>query len=162
MTAAALHLEFELGADTYLLPAAELLAILALPELKALPGAPEGVAGLLLYRGEAIPVIDLARIALGRPSADRRSTRLALVRFPTVGGERPLGVIVEGATAVRRVDDSVFAEAGAPSALWLGDVARAGRDGGLVQRVRVAGLLPPGLRDSLFLAATEAGTEARA
>jgi chemotaxis-related protein WspB len=157
-----LHLEFELGADRYLLPVARVEAVLPLPVLKALPGAPEGVAGVFNHRGRAVPVVDLARLALGRAAEDRRSTRLVLVRFPTRTADRTLGLIVEGATTVRRAAEDEFQDAGAVAATWLGGVAPAPGIAGLAQRVEVEGLLPPGIREALFqvadLVLAEGGT----
>ena len=147
---ASLHLEFELGTDRYLLPVARVEAVLPLPALKALPGAPDGVAGVLNHQGRAVPVIDLARLALGRAAADRRSTRLVLVRYPARGGDRPLGVIVEGATSVARVAAESFQPAGAPAAAWLGGVSPESRGARLAQRIEIEGLLPPDLRAVLF------------
>lgn len=148
---APLHLEFELGSDRYLLPVARVEAVLPLPSLKSLPGAPEGVAGVLNYRGRAVPVVDLARLALGRAAADRRSTRLVLVRYPAPGGDRPLGVILEGATTVARAAAEDFHSSGAPAAAWLGEVSSAAGGGaGLAQRVEIEGLLPRELRAALF------------
>ena len=147
---APLHIEFELGADRYLLPVGRVEAVLPLPVLKALPGAPDGVAGVLNHRGRAVPVVDLARLALGRPAADRRSTRLVLVRFPARGTERTLGLVVEGATTVRRAAEEDFQPAGIPAAAWLGGVATARDGAGLAQRVEVEGLLPRSLREALF------------
>lgn len=155
---APLHLEFALGPDRYLLPAERIAAVVPLPALKALPGAPEGVAGVLDYHGVATPVVDLPRLALGRPAADRRATRLALVRYPAPGGERLLGLIVEQATTVRRASAEEFQAAGAPAAAWLGRVAPA-PEGGLLQRVEVEGLLPDELRAVLFQAADLATEE---
>ncbi len=147
---APLHLEFEIGADRYLLPVESVEAVLPLPVLKTLPGAPEGVAGVFNHHGRAVPVIDLARLALGRAAADRRSTRLALVRFAARGTDRTLGLIMEGATAVRRASEEEFQAAGVGAAPWLGGVTPAAGAAGLAQRVEVGGLLPPGLREALF------------
>lgn len=170
---APLHLEFELGADRYLLPVAQVAAVLPLPALKALPGAPEGVAGVLNYRGKPVPVLDLPRLALGRPAELRRGTRLVLVNYPAPAGSRLLGLIVERATTVARVAAEAFETAGSPAAAWLGDVAApppppptgspdrrrentVGRGAALAQRIEVAGLLPPDLRAVLFAAVEDA------
>ena len=176
---APLHLEFELGADRYLLPVAQVAAVLPLPALKALPGAPEGVAGVLNYRGKPVPVLDLPRLALGRPAELRRGTRLVLVNYPAPAGSRLLGLIVERATTVARVAAEAFETAGSPAAAWLGDVAApppppappptgspdrrrentVGRGAALAQRIEVAGLLPPDLRAVLFAAVETAAAD---
>lgn len=152
---APLHLQFELGSDRYLLPVARVAAVLPLPALKNLPGAPAGVAGVADYRGVAVPVIDLASLAVGRAAADRRSTRLVLVRYSASGGERLLGLIVERATTVVRADPAEFQDAGTPALAWLGGVAPAPGAARMAQRVEVDGLLPPNLRSVLFQVADD-------
>ncbi len=66
-----LFILFQLGSDRYALPAGQVAEVLPLVALKALLGAPAGVAGLIDYRGTAVPVIDLSALALGRPAALR-------------------------------------------------------------------------------------------
>jgi chemotaxis-related protein WspB len=80
-----LMLVFRLGADRYALDATEIVEVLPRVPLKSVPGAPAWVAGLFSYRGRTVPVIDLASLALGRPSADHVSTRLVLVHYPAAG-----------------------------------------------------------------------------
>lgn len=148
----ALFLQFEIGADRYLLDTAEVAAVHPLPSLKALPGAPAGVAGVAGYQGRAVPVIDLALLASGQPAADRLSTRLLLVHYPADGGNRLLGLVAERAIGVIRADEKTFAPAGVEAAPWLGGVVPGPAGGGLVQRVNVLELIPPDLRGVLFQA----------
>jgi len=148
-----LFLQFEIGGDHYLLEAARVSTVVPLPVLKALPGAPVGVAGVANYQGRPIPVIDLGLLATGRASADRLSTRLILALYPAPQGERLLGLIAERATRVTRVADADFARAGVAAAPWLGGVATTvATAGALAQRVDVAALLPADLRAVLFQA----------
>ncbi len=149
----ALFLQFEIGADRYLIDAAEVASVRPLPVLKALPGAPPGVAGVVNHQGSALPVVDLALLATGRPAADRLSTRLLLVRYPAPGGERLLGLVAERATGVARLDEKNLAPSGVTAAPWLGGVAPAPTPGGgLLQRIRVRELIPEDLRSVLFQA----------
>jgi len=94
-------------------------------------------------------------LATGRASADRLSTRLVLVNYPAVGGakktSRLLGLIVERATEVVRLDPAKFEPAGVTAAPWLGGVTPAADGAGAhVQRVNVAGLLTPEVSEALF------------
>lgn len=146
-----LFLQFEIGGHRYLLEAARVTAVLPLPALKLLPGAPVGVAGVANYQGGPVPVIDLARLATGYAAADRLSTRLILVRYPDAARGRLLGLVAERATSVTRADEKAFASPGVAAAAWLGGVAPA--DGSLAQRVEIEGLLPPDLKAVLFQAA---------
>lgn len=152
-----LFLLFHLGSDRYALPARDVVEVLPLVGLKDLPGAPRGVAGLMDYRGESVPVVDLTALALGQPAARRVSTRLLMVRYALPdGGERLLGLLAERATETLRKPPAEFQPAGVRTggAPYLGPVAADRR--GLIQRVEVAALLTPELRAALFPENTEA------
>lgn len=146
-----LFLLFQLDADRYALPARDVTEVLPIVSTKVLPGAPQGIIGLVNYRGVAVPVLDLALLALGRPSARRVSTRLLIVNYPFVGvGERLLGVVVEHATEMiaKAPDDFKPTGVTTSSARYLGPVAQDPR--GLIQRVDVASLLTPELQAALY------------
>lgn len=145
-----LFLQFEIGGHRYLLEAARVTAVLPLPALKPLPGAPTGVAGVANYQGGPVPVIDLAMLATGTAAADRLSTRLILVRYPDAKTGRLLGLVAERATSVTRADEKVFTSPGVAAAPWLGGVTPAG--GSLAQRIKIEELLPADLRAVLFQA----------
>lgn len=137
-----LHLLFSLGADRYALPASEVSEVLPLQRLKQLPEAPAWVAGLLAHRGETVPVLDLCQRVLGRPARVRTSTRLVLVQHPAALAGRRLGLVLEQASQLQRLPHDAAQTAGlANQAGYLGDVQQAAPHG-LVQRIRVAGLLP--------------------
>ena len=146
-----LHLLVQLGSDRYAIAARDIVEVLPLVALKALPGAPRGVAGLLDHRGVAVPVIDLSALALGRPAAQRVSTRLLVTDYPLPGGgTRRLGLIAERATETLRREPGDFRPVGmeAGGARYLGPVVHDPR--GLVQRVEIAALLTAELRAALF------------
>ncbi|AJK50331.1 chemotaxis protein CheW [Burkholderia plantarii] len=161
-----LFLLFELDGARYALDVADVAEVLPLAETKPVPGAPDWVAGILIHRGEPVPVIDVTRLALGRPSARIRSTRLVIVRVrvPLAGdaepapadGERRLGLIVEHGTQTARFERAAFRDGGVdtPHARWLGPVAHDAH--GVVQWVTVRHLLGPEARALLFTAAPEA------
>lgn len=149
---------FQLGSDRYALPAGEVAEVLPLVALKSLPGAPAGVAGLIDYRGTAVPVVDLSALALGRPAAQRISTRVLMVKYPVPrGGMRLLGLIAEKATETteRRAEDFKPTGVASESTRYLGPVAHDPR--GLIQRIEIDALLTPALRAALFPVETEAG-----
>lgn len=142
---------FRMGVDRYALPASAVAEVLPLMTMKALPGAPEGVAGLLDYRGNAVPVIDLSALSLGRPAEQRVSTRVLIVRYPDAHhGERLLGVVAEHATQLLRSapDDFQPTHVAADTTRYLGGVTRDAH--GLIQRVDVRELLTETLRGALW------------
>lgn len=146
-----LFILFQFDSDRYALPARDVIEVLPLMTLKTLHGAPAGVAGLADYRGMAVPVIDLAAVLLGRPSARRVSTRLLVVRYPHPRGrEQLLGLVVEKATETIAREPGDFRSTGVANVTnrFLGPVARDAR--GLIQRVDVQALLTAELRAALY------------
>ena len=100
-----LFLLFQLGHDRYALEASRVLEVLPLLELKRLPGAPMGVAGIFNYRGRPVPAVDLSELTLGQPASERLSTRIVVINYPDETGKfQPLGLIAEHATEIIRRD----------------------------------------------------------
>lgn len=147
----ALFVEFQMGADAYLLDTAQVVQILPLVGIKRIPRAPAGVAGTFNYRGAPVPVVDLSDIAIGEPAVRNLSTRLILVRYPDrTGRERLLGVIAEKVTQTlkRELADFVAAGVASDAASYLGPVCIDG--GRLLQRVEVHKLLTAEVSEVLF------------
>jgi chemotaxis-related protein WspB len=149
-----LLLLFELDGQRYVLDAAQVSEVLPLIDIRALPGAAPGVAGVIDYRGATAPVLDLSALALGRRSARRLSTRIVIVHDAGGGGrQRVLGLVLEGATSTLRCDAELFQPSGInrSGARYLGPIARLSI--GLVQRVELGELLTPAACEALFEAA---------
>jgi chemotaxis-related protein WspB len=146
-----LFILFQIGRDRYALSASGIIEVLPLTNLKRVPGAPVGVAGVLNYHGTPVPVIDLNEMTLAEPAARCLSTRIILVTYP-LDAQRPraLGLIAEQATNMIRRSSQDFVEAGIESekAPYLGRVANDA--GGLIQWIEVERLLTPEVRDVLF------------
>lgn len=142
-----LFLMFRLGGDRYLLDAAQVSAVLPFVAVKALPGAPAGVVGVLDYRGTPVPVVDLALLALGREAMQVLSTRIVLIGL---GEGRLLGLIAEEAVATVERGRDEFRQTGIEAGLpaYLGPVVA--DEHGLLQWVRAEELLSPDIRDALY------------
>jgi chemotaxis-related protein WspB len=152
-----LFILFQLGGDRYALDAAQVAEVLPLVQVKKIPRAPAGVAGVFTYHGAPVPVLDLCELALGRPALARLSTRLLLVHYADASGARRLlGLVAEQATETLRREPKDFVASGVRSdgAPYLGPVVHDAR--GLIQWIEVDKLLPPAVRDSLFQQAEEA------
>ncbi|MBI3900009.1 MAG: purine-binding chemotaxis protein CheW [Gammaproteobacteria bacterium] len=146
-----LFLLFQLGNDRYALDVASVAEVLPLVDLKQIPQAPLGVAGVFNYRGAPVPAIDLSQLTLGHAAPRRLSTRLILVRYPDdAGAERLLGLIAERTTQTVRRQPSEFVDTGVSQdgASYLGPVATDAH--GLIQWIEVRKLLPASVRDVLF------------
>ena len=75
-----LLLTFTAGGERYALDVAGVIELVPRVELRAIPHAPPYLAGLLGYRGEVVPVIDLGLLLGSSASSDRLSTRIILVK----------------------------------------------------------------------------------
>ena len=115
-------LVFHIGRERYALPLARVERVLPVARLKALPGAPHYVPGLLDLHGEPVPVIDLSRLAGIPAPAVRYDTRILLVEVPALGRVRRLGLKAERVTGVADIG-AALAEGGVNAAPWLGQVA---------------------------------------
>src|SRR5438477_132510 len=76
-----LFLVFQLGTDRYAIEAHQVIEVLHLVNLKHIPQAPSGVAGIFDYHGASVPLIDLAELAVGEPSRRWMSTRIIVVNY---------------------------------------------------------------------------------
>ena len=80
--------------------------------LSSLPLAPDYVAGLMDYRGQATPVIDLGILLGGKRSLPLLSTRIIIVDYPLGENQsRPLGLMAELATETGEFSEADFASA---------------------------------------------------
>jgi len=146
-----LFLLFQLGSDWYALDAAQVREVLPLVEIKQVPQAAPGIAGLINYRGQPVPVVDLPAMALGRVAQQRISTRIVIVDYPDAAGRpRALGLVAEKATEALHKSAGDFVASGLrqDGTPWLGPVCSDVR--GMIQWVQAAHLLSPAVRDALF------------
>lgn len=119
---------FQIGSGRYAIEARRVAEVLPLLPVQPLPQAPQEVAGVLNYRGAPLPVIDLSRAALGRPSQERLSTRILVVNC---ADGRRVGFIAERANETLQREPQDFAPSGVKTAEYLGPVTQDGR--GFVQ-----------------------------
>lgn len=146
-----LFLLFKLEADHYAVEAGRVTEVLPVVNLKSLPQAPAGVAGVFTYRGNPVPVLDLCELMLERPARSRRSTRLLIVNYTDMQGvERLLGLIAENASETLRCERTAFKDAGFKNdgTPYLGPVTEDPR--GLIQWIKVEELLPVPVQAMLF------------
>ena len=104
---------FQLGNDRYAMDVSRVVEVAPLLELKALPHAPKGVAGIFNYRGQPVPALDLCEITTGKPARERLSTRIIIISYRhETGSEHLLGIIAENATQTLRKDPGEFVDPG--------------------------------------------------
>ncbi len=146
-----LFLLFKIGQDRYALPASQMVEVVPLVNLKNIPQAPPGVAGLFSYHGQPVPVLDLSELATGKVAEARVSTRIILVYYPGAAGEKHiLGLMAEQISETIRRGKTDFLAPGlaVKTAPYLGAVLMDNR--GIIQCVEVEKLLSESLRELLF------------
>jgi chemotaxis-related protein WspB len=146
-----LFLMFQIGEDRYALEAKQVLEVLPLVNFKRIPRAPSSIAGVFDYHGTPVPLIDLAELALGRPSAGKMSTRIILTNYVLESGQKHLiGLLAEQVMETLQRPESDFVDSGvaATDSRYLGFVAT--EKSGIIQRFEVSRLLPQSLREQLF------------
>lgn len=108
-----LFMQFTIGKDRYLLEARNIIEIVPYVNLKRIPKAPPYVAGLLNYRGDAIPVIDICYLMGDKPCELRLSSRIALVNHKNDAGESIcIGLLMEHLTETVRFNEDDFSDSG--------------------------------------------------
>jgi chemotaxis-related protein WspB len=146
-----LFLLFQLGKERYALQASRVVEVVPLLELKPLPQAPKGVAGIFNYHGRPVPAVDLCALTLGQPASERFSTRIIIVNYPDDRGiSHLLGLIAEHATEMLRKEPNEFMDSGVKlsDAPYLGPILMDSQHP--VQWIYEQRLLPERVRDLLF------------
>ena len=149
-----LMLLFQLGNSRYAIPAREVVEVTPRVRLEPLAGTPDYVAGLLNYRGEHVPAIDLCQLINSERCRNSLTTRIILVPFSGANGATgTLGLLAEAVTETLRIEESAFADTGVKvdTAPYLGRAAHSSQ--GMVRSITVADLLPQQLRAQLFASA---------
>ena len=138
-----LVLTFRVAEVPYAISVRQVVEVVPRVALRAVPRAPGYLAGLLRYRGGAVPVIDLGLLMGDAACEDRLDTRIILVDGGVHGGNGLgfLGLIAERVDDVRAVDESRRAVAGLDiqEAPYLGPVYEA--DDGLIQLIEPGKIL---------------------
>jgi purine-binding chemotaxis protein CheW len=98
------HLTFRLGDEEYAVEIACVREILKAPAITEVPRAPEPILGVILVRGEVIPVHDPRR-RLGLPPAPPpKGARVVICD----AGEGPMGMLVDAVSQVVRLPPSAI------------------------------------------------------
>ena|SRR5256885_4176206 len=153
MSASSLFLLLRLGGDRYAIDATCVVEVLPIVRLKNIPCAPAGVVGMMSFRGNALPVVDLSIVAFGTPTPQRMMTRIVVVRYePALSGSDCglLGLIVPEVMQTAHFDSSRFEPVGVRNerAPYLGPVLTT--PDGVLQQVLIPALLNDELRNALF------------
>ncbi len=142
---------FNIGDQRYAIDAHSVAEVLPCVDLTPVPKSPDFIAGLMNYRGEVVPVVELGVMLTGRPCRNLYSTRLILLLYPTDSGAlRRLGIIAESVLSSGDVDAADFVPSGVqtPEAPCLGKVSPESRL--MVRLLEVGNILTDDARARLF------------
>jgi chemotaxis-related protein WspB len=145
-------LAFGAGGRRYGIDVRAVAAVVPVPPLRPLDLAPEWVAGVFVFLGHLVPVVDLCRIHGGCAARRAFGTRIVVVPYPGPDGTvRHVGLAAEGVTDIVELDGAALQPPGVrvESTPWLGAMGPDER-GELLQVVDVDRLLPAEVRDLLF------------
>lgn len=147
---------FHLGEQRYALALRDIVEVLPLLNLRVLPHAPAYVSGVLNYRGQIVPVIDLCQLTIQQPCQQRMSSRLLMVRVQLAKGvPRLVGLLVERAVSTLTLDpqqlnDMPVRLANSP---YLDRLCSGSPD--MLQLIQLSHLLGAEVLDSLYHEANE-------
>jgi len=148
---------FQVGRETYGVPITSLHEIVRVPEITAVPDAPEYLEGVINLRGKIVSVMDLRKRFGNQQTALKRQNRILVVEH----AGRLAGLIVDSASEVLKIPadaveapPAVFQDGGLNCVTGLGKVG-----GRLVVLLDMNKLLAP---ESLQVKAESASAKAPA
>jgi purine-binding chemotaxis protein CheW len=97
---------FRIGRETFGLPISLVREIVRVPEITAVPNAPDYIEGVINLRGRIIPIVDL-RKRFGEKSFElNKKNRIVVVELES----RAIGLLVNSASEVLRIPPSEIEE----------------------------------------------------
>ena len=132
---------FQVGRETYGVPITSLHEIVRVPEITAVPDAPDYLEGVINLRGKIVSVMDLRKRFGDKQAAIKKSNRILVVEH----SGRLAGLIVDSASEVLKIPadaveapPAVFQDSGLNCVTGLGKVG-----GRLVVLLDMSKLLAP-------------------
>lgn len=146
-----LFMQFTIDKDRYLLEAGDIIEVVPYANLKRIPKAPPYVSGLLNYRGDTVPVIDICYLMSDKPCELKLSSRIALVNYKNDADESIcIGLLIEHLTETVRFNEDDFSDSG----VNLNDNPYLGKvvidDNCIVQLVNIRKVIPEEAYEILF------------
>jgi purine-binding chemotaxis protein CheW len=132
---------FQIGRETYGVPITSLHEIVRVPEITAVPDAPDYLEGVINLRGKIVSVMDLRKRFGDKQATKKRQNRILVVEH----AGRLAGLIVDSASEVLKIpSDAVEAPPGVFQDGGLNCVTGLGKVGGrLVVLLDMSKLLAP-------------------
>jgi purine-binding chemotaxis protein CheW len=97
---------FRIGRETFGLPISLVREIVRVPEITAVPNAPDYIEGVINLRGRIIPVVDLRKRFGEKSFEPNKKNRIVVVELES----RAIGLLVNSASEVLRIPPSEIEE----------------------------------------------------
>lgn len=141
---------FRIGKSRYCVGIADVEEILPPVKSQAIPSTPDFVAGMIDYRGEYIPMIDLKLLIAGVESEIKMNCRIIAIRATFFSETRKIALLVENLSDVLEIDE----ESAVLSALALERETFFGKivydEEGLIQEIIADKIITGKLKELLF------------
>jgi chemotaxis-related protein WspB len=107
------------NANRYAIDSRHVSEVLPRANLHRPSGSPPWLAGMLIYRARAIPVVDLTQLTEGTPCPSRLSSRIIVLETELGGSTRRFGVLAErvGLREIHQQPGESAGETDGPAAL---------------------------------------------
>ncbi|MFL5241242.1 MAG: chemotaxis protein CheW [Gemmataceae bacterium] len=99
-----LVLTFQIGRDRLALDVRRVKEVVPSVQLQQVAGSPTWLAGVFIYRGYVVPVIDLHRLVGVEDYPHHLSTRVILVPHSVQGKERLVGLLAAQVAEIREME----------------------------------------------------------
>jgi chemotaxis-related protein WspB len=83
------------GANRFAFESRDVIEMLPRVNLHRLPDSPPWLAGLMIFRGAPVPVIDLTQLTQSAPCPNRLSSRIAVLQMVLKQSPQRIGVLAE-------------------------------------------------------------------
>lgn len=97
-------LTFQIGDDRLALDARRVKEVVPRVRLQGVAGGPTWLAGVFVYRGRVVPVLDLHRLVGAGECPPHLSSRIILVPYPPGADGSFLGLLAAQVADLRRID----------------------------------------------------------
>jgi chemotaxis-related protein WspB len=146
-----LVLTFQVGTERLALDTRRIEAVVPRVPLRTLAGCPPWLAGVFVYHGTIVPVVDLHRLVGAGECPPHLSSRIVVVSDPAAGEGRLVGLLAAQVDNLQEAKGSTSIGLTAPGRPDLGPVLADGT--GVLRLVDLERLLPESARQ--LLAATQ-------
>ena len=136
------YVKFNIDQYRYVLPVVDMVEIIPYVKLKKSSKLLEYIAGQCSYRGILVPVIDLCSLIIKKPCKKKLSTRILIIAVTeTNSTDKMVGLMVEKATEIVKVEEDSFMDAG----IYKKDLPYVGPvisdSSGLISRIYISEIL---------------------